>query len=399
MAGEDGVVYGLSSRNNSKVSGYAYDDLRTARTLLSPYSFRDLEVRNRVVMAPMTRSRAGAERMPNKLMTEHYLQRADAGLIVTEAVNISEQAIGWLNTPGIYTDAQAEAWKQVLEPVQALGTPMFIQLWHMGRASHPSFRKDRSMPVAPSAVAINSSHRHTPEGTQPYPVPRALETSEIGGVVQQYKRAAERAKSAGFVGIELHAANGYLIDQFLQSRTNHRTDQYGGSIENRYRFLDEILDAVGDVYPEERIGVHISPNGNYADMGSVDFRETFLHVCKRLSERKLAYLHVLDGLTFGFHEFLPPMSIQEIRAAYEGPLIANCGYTKETAEAILLMKYADLVSFGRPYLANPDLVERFKNDWPLSPSISALNWYKGEEQGYLDQPRYKAAQPSAQKVG
>jgi N-ethylmaleimide reductase len=386
---EETAVYGLSSRGNSKVSGCTYDDLHSARTLLSPHKMRGLELRNRVVLAPLTRSRAGESRMPNKMMAEHYMQRASAGMIVTESVHISEQGIGWLNSPGIYTDEQAEAWKEVIAPVQAQGTPMFIQLWHMGRASHESFRKDRSQPVAPSAIAINSNHRHTPEGIVPYPVPRALETDEIPGVVDQYRRAAERAKAAGFVGIELHGANGYLIDQFLQSRTNQRTDRYGGSVENRYRFLDEILDAVCRVYPEERVGMHISPNGNYADMGSPDFRETFTYVCKRLSERKLAYLHVLDGLTFGFHAFWPPMHIREIREAYDGPLIANCGYTKETAEAALLMNNADLVSFGRPYLSNPDLVERFTNNWHLNPPLSTLQWYKGEATGYLDQPIYQ----------
>ena len=241
---EETAVYGLSGSGNSKVSGCTYDDLHSARTLLAPYTMRGLELRNRVVLAPLTRSRAGESRVPNKMMAEHYMQRASAGMIVTESVHISEQGIGWQNSPGIYTDEQAEAWKEVIAPVQARGTPMFIQLWHMGRASHESFRKDRSKPVAPSAIAINSNHRHTPEGIVPYPVPRALETGEIPQVVEQYRRAAERAKAAGFVGIELHGANGYLIDQFLQSRTNQRTDRYGGSVENRYRFLDEVLDAV-----------------------------------------------------------------------------------------------------------------------------------------------------------
>jgi hypothetical protein len=182
---EETAVYGLSSRGNSKVSGCTYDDLHSARTLLSPHKMRGLELRNRVVLAPLTRSRAGESRMPNKMMAEHYMQRASAGMIVTESVHISEQGIGWLNSPGIYTDEQAEAWKEVSAPVQAQGTPMFIQLWHMGRASHESFRKDRSQPVAPSAIAINSNHRHTPEGIVPYPVPRALETDEIAGVVEQ----------------------------------------------------------------------------------------------------------------------------------------------------------------------------------------------------------------------
>ena len=268
-------------------------------------------------------------------MAEYYAQRASAGLIITEATVVSKQGIGWLNSPGIYTDEQAEAWKQVVDAVHAKGTPIFLQLWHCGRASHSSFHDGGKLPVAPSAIKINGDYIHTPQGKQPYETPRALETDEIPLIVDDYGRAAERARTAGFDGVELHAANGYLIDQFLQSKTNQRTDHYGGSLENRYRFLDEIVQAVLLALPAGRVGVHLAPNGSFNDMGSPDFRETFLYVARRLDQYGLAYLHVVDGLEFGFHELGPPMSSAEFRQVFTGPLMANCGYTRETAAAAI----------------------------------------------------------------
>jgi N-ethylmaleimide reductase len=212
----------------------------TSDTLLSPFDLHGLRLKNRVVMSPLTRSRAGEERLPNLLMAGYYAQRASAGLIITEATVISKQGIGWLNSPGIYSQEQAEAWKQVTAAVHAKGTPIFLQLWHCGRASHTSFQENGELPVAPSAVRLTGDYSRTPIGKQPYETPRALETDEIPVIVEDYRRAADRARTAGFDGVELHAANGYLVDQFLQSKTNHRTDRYGGSLENRYRFLDEI---------------------------------------------------------------------------------------------------------------------------------------------------------------
>jgi N-ethylmaleimide reductase len=365
-------------------------DFTRPSALLSSFSLRGLSLKNRVAMAPMTRSRAGEERLPNALMAEYYAQRSSAGIIITEATVISRQGIGWLNSPGIYSDEQAEAWKMVVDAVHARGTAIFLQLWHCGRASHSSFHEEEGLPVAPSAVKINGEGIHTPLGKQPYETPRALKTEEISAIVEDYRRASERARSAGFDGVEVHAANGYLIDQFLQSKTNHRTDSYGGSLENRYRFLNEIVVAVSSVWPSDRVGVHIAPNGNFNDMGSPDFRETFLYVAKELDRHGLAYLHVVDGLAFGFHKLGSPMSLSEFREVFGGPLIGNSGYTLETAENAIRQNQADLISFGRPYISNPDLVERFANGWPLNPPADQKVWYSFDQTGYIDFPRYEA---------
>jgi N-ethylmaleimide reductase len=343
-------------------------------------------------MAPLTRSRAGKERLPNALMAEYYAQRASAGLVISEATVISKQGIGWLNSPGIYSDEQTEAWRKVIDAVHTQGTPMFLQLWHCGRASHSSFHEKEGRPVAPSAIKLAGDYIHTPLGRMPYETPRALETEEVRGIVEDYRDAAERAKIAGFDGIELHAANGYLIDQFLQSRSNHRTDRYGGSLENRYRFLDEIVHAVLTVWPSGRVGVHLSPNGNFNDMGSHDFRETFRFVAEQLNRYSLAYLHVVDGLEFGFHGLGPPMTLQEFRNFWQGKLMGNCGYTKQTAESAIRGNLADLISFGRPYISNPDLAERFEHDWPLNPPADTKVWYSFDEKGYTDFPGYEWGQ-------
>ena len=356
--------------------------------LFSPFDLRGMLLKNRVVMAPLTRSRAGEKRLPNSLMAEYYSQRSAAGLIITEATVVSKQGIGWLNSPGIYSDEQADAWKQVVDVVHAKGTPMFLQLWHCGRASHRDFHDGRP-PVAPSAIKIEGEYSHTPQGKKPYETPRALETDEIPAIVEDYRSAAARAQAAGFDGVELHAANGYLIDQFLQSKTNQRNDRYGGTLENRYRFLDEIVRAVLSVLPPGRVGVHIAPNGNFNDMGSPDFRETFLYVAQRLNQYGLAYLHVVDGLEFGFHELGTPMASEEFRQLFDGPLMANCGYTQATAKVSIQQGHADLISFGRPFISNPDLAERFAHGWPLNPPADQEVWYSFDEKGYTDFPRYK----------
>ncbi len=271
----------------------------TYSTLVSPYRLHDLDLKNRVVMAPMTRGRGGPQRLANATIADYYAQRSSAGLIVTEGVTISEESNGWNESPGIYTAAMTEAWKPVTAAVHERGGKIFLQLWHTGRASHTDFHPGR-LPVAPSAIAIQGDEIHTPLGKKPREVPRALETAEIPRVIEDYRTAALHAKQAGFDGVELHAANGYLIDEFLQSKSNHRTDEYGGSVENRYRFLDEIVQAVTAVWPANRVGVRLSPNGVYNDMGSPDYREQFTYVASQLDRFGLAYLHVLDGLAFGF---------------------------------------------------------------------------------------------------
>jgi N-ethylmaleimide reductase len=364
-------------------------EITNSSSLLSPFKLRgQVELRNRVVMSPLTRSRAGKERLPNPLMAEYYAQRASAALIITEATVISMQGIGWLNSPGIYSDEQAEAWKMVVDAVHARGAPIFLQLWHCGRASHSSFHEKEGLPVAPSAIKINGDPIHTPHGKQPYETPRALETAEVSAIVKDYQRAAERAKSAGFDGAEVHAANGYLIDQFLQTKTNHRNDRYGGSLENRYRFLDEIVTAVAAVWTPGRVGVHLAPNGSFNDMGSPDFRETFLYVAEQLDHHRIAYLHVIDGLAFGFHGLGTAMTLKEFREVFAGPLMGNGGYTRETAENAIRQHHADLISFGRPFISNPDLVERFTHGWPLNPPADQKVWYSFDKAGYTDFPTY-----------
>ncbi len=363
--------------------------------LLSSFNLKDLSLKNRVAMAPLTRARAGAERTPNALMAEYYAQRAGAGLLIAEGTAPSLQGNGWQHSPGIYTAAQTAAWKPVVDAVHAKGTPFFLQLWHTGRASHSSFQENGQLPVAPSAIKIEGSEAHTPGGSQPYEVPRALATEEIPQVVEDYRQAAENAKNAGFDGVEIHAANGYLIDEFLQSKTNQRTDRYGGSVENRYRFLQEIVEAILTVWPAGRVGVRLAPNGNFNDMGSPDYRETFTYVAQQLNQYNLGYLHVMDGLAFGFHELGDPMTLAEFRQVYDGALIGNCGYDREMAEQAIASGDADLIAFGRPYISNPDLVARFENNWPLNPDPEQAIWYSFDAEGYTDFPTYEAAKVAA----
>jgi N-ethylmaleimide reductase len=322
-------------------------------------------------------------------MAQYYEQRADAGLIITEATVISQQANGWNHTPGIYSDEQVQGWKLTVDAVHKKDTPIFLQLWHCGRASHSSFYENGQLPVAPSAIKIEGDSIHTPTGKHSYEIPRALETDEIPGIVEDYRRAAERAKAAGFDGVEIHSANGYLLDEFLQSKTNKRTDRYGGSLENRFRFLKEVVESVSTVWPSDRIGVRLAPNGAYNDMGSPDFRETFLYVAKELDKYNLAYIHMLDGLAFGFHELGQPITLSDFRTVFSGPLMGNCGYDFKTAEAAISQGNADLIAFARPFISNPDLVERYKNDWPLNPPAEMKDWYSYTEVGYTDFPAYE----------
>lgn len=359
--------------------------------LFQPFTLHDMKLRNRIVLAPMTRSRAGISRIPNWLMAEYYAQRSSAGLLINEATTISEEANGWNESPGIYTDEMTEGWKHTTDAVHAEGGTIFLQLWHMGRSSHSSFHNGKPA-VAPSAIKINEEYIHTPIGKQPHETPTALETSEIPRVVEDYQRAAKRAKDAHFDGVEIHGANGYLIDTFLQSKTNHRTDQYGGSVENRYRFLKEVVEGVTSVWPAQRAGVRLSPNGVFNDMGSPDYRAQFTYVASQLDRFGLAYLHVIDGLAFGFHKLGEPMTLDEFRKVFHGPLIGNCGYTKEAAAKAITEGHADLIAFGRPFISNPDLVERFKNGWPVAKLAPMSDWYLPTgAKGYTDFPAYASA--------
>jgi len=360
--------------------------------LLKSFSLNEsLQLKNRVVMAPLTRARAGKNRVPNNLMAQYYRQRASAGLIISEATVVSEQGIGWIDSPGIYNDEQTQGWKQVVDEVHTKGGLIFLQLWHCGRASHSSFHNGE-LPVSASAIKLNGDEIHTPNGKEEYETPRALTVDEIEQTIQDYRNSAKRAKQAGFDGVEIHSANGYLLDQFLQSRTNQRTDEFGGSIEKRYRMLDEVVKAVIQEIPADRVGVRLAPNGVFNDMGSPDYRENFTYVTQQLNNYGLAYLHVMDGLAFGFHEQGEPMTLGDFRKVFDGPIMGNCGYTQETGEQAIADGKADLIAFGRPYISNPDLVERYRNDWTLAPEADAELWWTPREDGLADFPNYELSE-------
>ncbi|MEE4314519.1 MAG: alkene reductase [Desulfofustis sp.] len=359
-----------------------------ASILFQPYQLGDLQLKNRIAMAPMTRGRAGDSRVANELMAEHYAQRASAGLIITEATVVSRQGIGWIGSPGIYTPAMAAGWRVVTERVKPTGAALFLQLWHCGRASHSDFH-DGDLPVSASAVKLNGDQIRTPQGKKDYETPRPMSIAEIEATVADYRQAAVYARQAGFDGIEVHCANGYLLNQFLDSKTNRRDDQYGGSLENRFRFLAEVLAAVTEVWPSQRVGVRLSPNGVFNDMGSDDFRETYLFAVRELNRFNLAYLHIMDGLAFGFHGKGEPMTLAEFRAVYDGTIVGNCGYDKEGAAQRLTSGLADIAAFGRPFITNPDLVERLQHGWPMAPYDDMSRWYTPGPEGYTDYPPYQ----------
>ncbi|MFO7461417.1 MAG: alkene reductase, partial [Desulfatiglandales bacterium] len=324
------------------------------KSLFEPFTLGDLKLKNRIAMAPMTRGRAGDTRVANDLMAEYYSQRVSAGLLITEATVVSAQGNGWVGSPGIYTEEMVAGWRKVTDRLRPTGTPIFLQLWHCGRASHSDFHNGEP-PVSSSAVRLNGDKIRTPLGKKDYETPRPLTVAEIKATVGNYRRAAEYAMQAGFSGLEVHSANGYLLNQFLDSKTNLRRDEYGGGLENKYRFLGEVLAAVLEVWPKHRVGVRLSPNGVFNDMGSPDFRETYLYTIQQLSALGLGYVHIMDGLAFGFHRQGEPMTLAEFREHYKGVIIGNCGYTREDAEQRIAAGDADMAAFGRPFITNPDL--------------------------------------------
>ncbi len=349
--------------------------------LFTPFDLGDLTLPNRIVMAPMTRNRA-PDNVPTELMAEYYRQRATAGLIISEGAAISPQAIGYPGVPGIYSEAQVAGWKRVTDAVHDAGGRMFIQLWHVGRISHPDLQPDGAPPVAPSALRP-AGEAMTFEGPKPFVTPRALEIGEIPQIVDQYRQAAVNAKQAGFDGVEIHAANGYLLDQFLRDGTNRRTDAYGGSVENRFRLLGEVVEAVKHIWPEHRIGVRLSPENRFNDIADSNPQVTFEEIVTRLSAITSGYLHVLEGDMTGQSE--PAVDYARVRAAYHGPYMVNNGYDLARATDAIASGYADLVSFGRPFIANPDLVERFRRGAPLNEPDEAT-FYGGGAEGYTDYP-------------
>jgi len=353
-------------------------------TLFSPVQVGPLTLPNRIVMAPMTRNRAGPGNAPTELNTIYYAQRAGAGLIVTEGSQVSPQGLGYPGTPGIYSPEQVAGWKLVTEAVHAKGGHIFLQLWHVGRISHPSLQPAGALPVAPSALRPEGK-LWAGTGMVPFETPRALETDEIPGIVESFRAGAANARAAGFDGVEIHGANGYLLDQFLRDKTNRRTDRYGGSLENRARLVIEVTEAVASVWGADRVGIRFSPTHPFNDMGDSNPAATFGYVVTQLARLGLGYLHIVepapnDPVPAGAHP-----DVRLFRPLWPGPLIANRGYDLARGNALLAEGAADLVSFAALYLANPDLPERLANNGPFNPP-DRKTFYGGGAAGYTDYP-------------
>ena len=351
--------------------------------LFTPLQVGELNLPNRVIMAPLTRCRAGEGRVPTPLMAEYYAQRASAGLILTEATSIMPMGVGYPDTPGIWSEAQIGGWKQITEAVHAAGGRIFMQLWHVGRISDPSFLNG-ALPVAPSAIAAQG-HVSLLRPKRDYVTPRALETEEIAEIVEAYRQAAINAKSAGFDGVELHGANGYLLDQFLQDSTNRRTDRYGGSIENRARLLLEATDAAISVWGAGRVGVHLAPRCDAHTMGDSDPAATFGYVARELGKRRIAFIFARESL-------ISPRLGPKLKTEFGGVYIANEGLTKASAEQVLVSGEADAVAFGQSFIANPDLPTRLLHDAPLNtPQPETFHGYGQPDPvvGYTDYPQLK----------
>lgn len=358
----------------------------TTNDLFTPLPMSDLTLPNRIVMAPLTRNRAGEGNVPTALNVVYYKQRASAGLIITEASQISPQGIGYPATPGIYSDEQVAGWRQVTDAVHAEGGRIFMQLWHVGRISHSSMQPGNARPVAPSAIRPEGE-AVTYEGMQPFETPRALTLEEIPGVIADYVVAAQRAKDAGFDGIEIHSANGYLLDEFLRDGSNTRTDAYGGSAENRMRLLDEVISAVSAVWPTNRIGVRLSPENQFNDIRDSQPQTMFNAVVDMLRGHQLAYLHVLEGDMLGAER---TVDYTELKRRFDGLYMANNGYTQNRAEQALKQGETDMVAFGRLFIANPDLPERFAQGAKLN-EPDPETFYGGDAAGYTDYPTLEQA--------
>lgn len=346
-------------------------------SLFDPIRVGDLELRNRVFMAPLTRARAGGgARVPNDLMAEYYRQRSSVGLILTEATSVTPKGVGYIDTPGIWSDEQVEGWQKITQAVHEEGGRVFMQLWHVGRISDPSLLDDLA-PVAPSAVAAEG-HVSLLRPQRSYPVPRALELEEIPQVIEEYRKGAENAKAAGFDGVQIHGANGYLLDQFLQTSANRRTDAYGGSVENRARLMLEVTDACINVWGKDRVGMHLAPRGDSHSMGDENAAETFGYVARELGQRGIAFIAARESLG---DDRLGP----QIKAAFGGVYIANEAFSKASAQETLDRGEADAVAFGKLIIANPDLVRRFREDAPLNEPNPSTFYAPGPE-GYTDYP-------------
>jgi N-ethylmaleimide reductase len=358
--------------------------------LFEPFQLGDLTLANRMVMAPMTRNRAEKSGVVPPVMVTYYQQRSAAGLIVTESSPVSPEGVGYPLTPGIYTDEQATGWRHVTDAVHVSGGHIFVQLQHCGRISHPSLLPGNAAPVGPSALRP-AGQAVTYAGMQDFVTPRPLETREMPGIVAQFQRAAELARRAGFDGVEVHGANGYIVDQFLRDGSNRRTDAYGGSVQNRMRLLNEILDAVCTVWPAFRVGVRLSPDNSFNSMSDSDPQAHFEYFVGQLSPRGLAYVHVLEG---DMTTQAGMVDYRALRLRFAGPYMANNGYDLRRAQSALTSGAASLIAFGIPFLANPDLVRRYREGLPLN-TVDPSTFYGGSEAGYTDYPFYRSESPQA----
>ena len=361
----------------------------TESVMLQPFTLGDLALRNRVVMAPLTRSRSNTAGVPPHFAADYYAQRAEAGLIVSEATNISPQAVGYAYTPGIWNEAQVESWMRVTRAVHAKGGRIFLQLWHTGRISHPDLHGG-DLPVAPSAIKPTGS-AFTEKGMQEHVTPRALETDEIPQIVEDYRRAASNAKQAGFDGVEVHSANNYLLEQFVRDSTNHRTDRYGGSIENQLRFPLEVVEAVTEVWGGgHRVGIRLSPATTEPGGTPLDsqVRGTFDTYVDGLNRFGLVYMHTIEGVTQQTRDTPEGVDFPALRRRFDGAYVGNNQYTLEMADEAVARGDVDLVSFGRSFIANPDLVERMRTGAPLADAPKPY-WYGGGTVGYSDWPTMK----------
>lgn len=356
--------------------------------LFTPLTMGEIALENRVVMAPLTRSRAAQPGdIPHAINVEYYRQRASAGLIISEATQISPQGKGYAFTPGIHSAEQIAGWQQVTDAVHQEGGKIVLQLWHVGRVSHREVQADGGLPVAPSAIAPEGQ-AFTEKGLLDFEVPRALEGDELPGIVEQFRQAAINAKQAGFDGVEVHAANGYLLDQFLRDGSNKRDDNYGGSIENRARLTLEAVAAVVEVWGKGRVGVRISPTGTFNSMSDSDPQALFNYLVEQLSPMGLSYLHVVERFAGADAD---GFDFAALRARFDGAYMANGAYGAASAEQSLQQSASDVISFGMPFIANPDLPARFKHQYPLA-EADQNTLYGGAEAGYTDYPSY---QPSA----
>jgi N-ethylmaleimide reductase len=357
-------------------------------SLFSSFQFGPYSLKHRVVMAPLTRMRSSSGDVPNDLMAEYYSQRAtEGGLIISEATPVSIYGRAYAGAPSILTPSQVDGWKKITSAVHKKGGRIFLQLWHVGRQSHPSLQPNGGTPVAPSAIQAEG-HAYAAEGPVEFSMPRALTLDEIPGIVDEFRLGAERALEAGFDGVELHGANGYLPDQFLQDGSNKRDDQYGGSIANRARFFLELTTALVSVWGKGRVGVRISPSGTYGSMYDSDPQATFGYLADQLNQFELAYLHVVEPRIKGTEtvdEQAEPVAVRHLRKIFKGPIIAAGGFDRLSAEKLLASGDADMVAFGRQFISNPDLPRRLREDIPLN-EYDRDTFYGGDARGYTDYP-------------